>query len=105
MNIIKLNNFSYYYNEYYNNLIENKENNFSFNVYIKINIIESFLISYLINNFDDFYKSKNIYKLSSQNFKNIFLTNLNNLKEEQKLTCLINWCKIYFNSIYNIINI
>lgn len=95
LNIIKLNNFSLYLNDFYNNNI--KENNFSFKVYLKINIIESFLISYLINNFDNYYKSKNIYKLSSKNLKNIFLTNVNNLNEEQKLICLINWCKILIN--------
>jgi len=94
LNIIKLNNFSLYLNDFYNNN-NIKENNFSFKVYLKINIIESFLISYLINNFEYFYKSKNIYKLSSKNLKNIFLSNVNNLNEEQKLICLINWCKIF----------
>ncbi len=101
LNIIKLNNFSLYLNDFYNNNI--KENNFSFKVYLKINIIESFLISYLINNFDNYYKSKNIYKLSSKNLKNIFLTNVNNLNEEQKLICLINWCKILINNYIIII--
>ena len=90
-----------YLNDFYNNNI--KENNFSFKVYLKINIIESFLISYLINNFDNYYKSKNIYKLSSKNLKNIFLTNVNNLNEEQKLICLINWCKILINNYIIII--
>jgi hypothetical protein len=65
-------------------------------IIIKINIIESFLISYLINNFTNFYKSKYLYKISSNNLKNILTHNNLVLSDEEKLICLMNWCKIFF---------
>ena len=72
-----------------------EEKKLNLKLFIKINIIESFLISYLINNFSNFYKSKFLYKISSNNLKNIL--NFNNifLSDEEKLICLMNWCKIF----------
>ena len=72
-----------------------EEKKLNLKLFIKINIIESFLISYLINNFSNFYKSIFLYKISSNNLKNIL--NFNNifLSDEEKLICLMNWCKIF----------
>ena len=92
MIIFTVNDISMFINQF---IKEDKKLNLK--LFIKINIIESFLISYLINNFSNFYKSKFLYKISSNNLKNIL--NFNNifLSDEEKLICLMNWCKILFN--------